>query len=129
MDEKIEKNLKEIKKFLISEMKRESANWIESNGGNYDSQWISFRVVTELHTKKIYFCLKRKRYGGADQFQLSEIGLSMFRYNYLLRKYVKKFIKNSDLIRRKKFIANEWNEFVGENKDLNRDRKLEEIGI
>ena len=129
MDKKIDKNLKEIKKFLISEMKRESANWIEVSGGEYDSQWIKFKMLREMHTERVYFNLKRKRYGGGDKFDLSEIGLSMFRYNYLLRKYVKKFIKNADVIRRKKFIANEWNEFVGENKDLNRDRKLEEIGI
>ena len=129
MDEKVEKNLKEIKKFLISEMKRESANWIEVSDGEYDSQWIKFKVLREMHTERVYFVLKRKRYGSGDKFELSEIGLSMFRYNYLFRKYVKKFIKNEDVIRRKKFIANEWDEFVGENKDLNRDRKLEEIGI
>lgn len=128
MDEKVEKNLKEIKKFLISEMKRESANWIEVSDGEYDSQWIKFKVLREMHTKRVYFILNRKRYGEC-KFELSEVGLSMFRYNYLLRMYVKKFIKNADLIKRKKFIANEWDEFVGENKDLNRDRKLEEIGI
>jgi len=127
MDEKVEKNLKEIKKFIISEMKRESADWGEFNGDD-SSKFVKFKATRELHIDKVYLTLKRNQVYDT-RFELSEIGLSKFRYNYLLNRYVKKFIKNADIIRRKKFIANEWNEFIGENKDLNRDRKLEEIGI
>lgn len=123
----VDKNLKEIKKFIISEMKKESADWVESNG-DYSSKFVKFKATRELHIDKVYFTLKRNK-GYDTRFELSEIGLSKFRYNYLLNRYVKKFIKNADIIKRKKFIANEWNEFIGENKDLNRDRKLEEIGI
>lgn len=123
----VDKNLKEIKKFIISEMKRESADWVELNG-DYSSKFVKFKATRELHIDKVYFTLKRNQVYDT-RFELSEIGLSKFRYNYLLNRYVKKFIKNADIIRRKKFIANEWNEFIGENKDLNRDRKLEEIGI
>jgi hypothetical protein len=123
----VDKNLKEIKKFIISEMKKESADWVESNG-DYGSKFVKFKATRELHIDKVYFILKRNRVYDT-RFELSEIGLSKFRYNYLLNRYVKKFIKNADIIKRKKFIANEWNEFIGENKDLNRDRKLEEIGI
>jgi len=123
----VEKNLKEIKKFIISEMKKESADWVEFNG-DYGSKFVNLILTRELHIDKVYFTLKRNQ-AYDTKFELSEIGLSKFRYNYLLNRYVKKFIKNADIIKRKKFIANEWNEFVGENKDLNRDRKLEEIGI
>jgi len=124
----VEKNLKEIKKFIISEMKKESADWMELNSGNYGSKFVKFKATRELHIDKVYFTLNRNQVYDT-RFELSEIGLSKFRYNYLLNRYVKKFIKNADIIRRKKYIAREWDEFIGENKDLNRDRKLEEIGI
>lgn len=129
MEVEIEKNLKEIKKFIIKEMKNESAGWVEHSDGEFSSKWVKLKVTREMQIEKIYFTLRRGGRSHENRFELSEIGLSKFRYNYLLNRYVRKFIKNADVIRRKKFIADEWNNFVSENKDLNRDRKLEEIGI
>lgn len=131
MDSKIEKNLKDIKKFVISEIKRESARWIEHTSYGYSSEWLTIKIDRGNNGSpdEVYLILKTRNDYSNCKFKLKEIGLSKIRFNYITNRYIKKFIKNQSIFERKESISLQWDQFISENKDLNRDRKLEEIGI
>ena len=46
---------------------------------------------------------------------------------YFLLRYVKRFSKRRDEMQKKEMLAYRWETFLGKNKVLNRDRKIDEI--
>jgi hypothetical protein len=131
-----EKSLAQLKSFIVREMKSQKADWMETKVGNsYSSDQEGF--------KSEYLKILRdvKRNNDADQkpyriylrngdmdyvYELKDIGLSNIRFYFLLG-YVKRFCKRREELQRKERLAFHWENFLKQNKVLNRDRKIDEI--
>ena len=61
------------------------------------------------------------------RYNIKDIGLSKIRFNWLMKFYVEKFIKNKEEREKMEIMVSNWNSFLDKNKSLNRDKKLEEI--
>ena len=125
--DEIKKGLKEIKSFIISEMKNEDANWRKLSNEiltNYYSKWLDISVFKNgnveinLNNSGLYYITR---------YNIKDIGLSKIRFNWLMKFYVEKFIKNKEEREKMEIMVSNWNSFLDKNKSLNRDKKLEEI--
>ena len=125
--DEIKKGLKEIKSFIISEMKNEDANWRKLSNEiltNYYSKWLDIsvskngNVEINLNNSGLYYITR---------YNIKDIGLSKIRFNWLMKFYVEKFIKNKEEREKMEIIVSNWNSFLDKNKSLNRNKKLEEI--
>ena len=125
--DEIKKGLKEIKSFIISEMKNEDANWRKLSNEiltNYYSKWLDIsvskngNVEINLNNSGLYYITR---------YNIKDIGLSKIRFNWLMKFYVEKFIKNKEEREKMEIMVSNWNSFLDKNKSLNRDKKLEEI--
>lgn len=132
-----EKSLAQLKSFIVREMKSQSADWIESKIGRvYGSDEEGFKseylkILREIRRNndaeqkpyRIYLC---DVHGEEWRYDLKDIGFSNIRFFFLLR-YVKRFCKRRDEMRKRERLAFQWETFLGRNKVLNRDRKIDEI--
>ena len=125
--DEIKKGLKEIKSFIISEMKNEDANWRKLSNEiltNYYSKWLDIsvskngNVEINLNNSGLYYITR---------YNIKDIGLSKIRFNWLMKFYVEKFIKNKEEREKMEIMVSNWNSFLDKNKSLNRNKKLEEI--
>ena len=125
--DEIKKGLKEIKSFIISEMKNEDSNWRKLSNEiltNYYSKWLDIsvskngNVEINLNNSGLYYITR---------YNIKDIGLSKIRFNWLMKFYVEKFIKNKEEREKMEIIVSNWNSFLDKNKSLNRNKKLEEI--
>lgn len=125
--DEIKKGLKEIKSFVISEMKNEDSNWRKLSNEiltNYYSKWLDISVFKNgnveinLNNSGLYYITR---------YNIKDIGLSKIRFNWLMKFYVEKFIKNKEEREKMEIMVSNWNSFLDKNKSLNRDKKLEEI--
>ena len=125
--DEIKKGLKEIKSFIISEMKNEDSNWRKLSNEiltNYYSKWLDISVFKNgnveinLNNSGLYYITR---------YNIKDIGLSKMRFNWLMKFYVEKFIKNKEEREKMEIMVSNWNSFLDKNKSLNRDKKLEEI--
>ena len=130
-----EKSLSQLKRFIIREMKSQSADWSETRVQNYTYEEKGFKseyikVLKEIKKNndaedkpyRIYLC------DGGDEYryELKDIGISKIRFYFLLR-YVKGFCKRREELQKKEMLAYRWESFLKRNKVLNRDRKIDEI--
>lgn len=124
--DEIKKGLKEIKSFIISEMKNVDSKW-RKYGTKYDSQWIEILISDKSNAVEgAEIKLKNNSYGSLT-YSIEDIGLSKIRFNWLMKFYVEKFIKNKEKMDKMERIVSNWNSFLDKNKSLNRNKKLEEI--
>ena len=136
-DIKTEKSLSELKRFIVKEMKSQSADWSETKiQPSYGPDQKGFKSEYLKILKKIkrnndddddrpyyiYLCDGRDEY----KYELKDIGLSKIRFYFLLQ-YVKRFCKRREEIQKKERLAVHWESFLKGNKVLNRDRKIDEI--
>ena len=134
-DIKTEKSLSQLKRFIVKEMKSQSADWSETKIQNYTSEEKGFKseylkILKEIKKNndmddnpyRIYLC------DGSDKhrYDLNDIGLSKIRFYFLLR-YVKGFCKRREELQKKERLAVHWESFLKRNKVLDRDRKIDEI--
>ena len=130
-----EKSLSQLKRFIIREMKSQSADWSETRVQNYTYEEKGFKseyikVLKEIKKNndaedkpyRIYLCDGRNEY----KYELKDIGLSKIRFYFLLQ-YVKRFCKRRVEIQKKERLAFHWEGFLKRNKVLDRDRKIDEI--
>ena len=137
MDEiKTKNSLSQLKRFIVKEMKSQSADWIESNVQRmYSNDQRGFKseylkILKDVkknndsddNTYYIYLCDGREEY----RYELKDIGISKIRFYFLLQ-YVKIFCKRRDELQKKERLAVHWESFLKRNKVLNRDRKIDEI--
>jgi hypothetical protein len=111
------KSLKEIKKFVINQMK--SGSFSPGEWGRkkiYESEYL---IITE-EDGDILFKL--------NNFELkpSDIGLSKLRI-YFLMFGIKRSAKLFKERVKEEMISRKWKQFLERNKDLNRDRKIDKI--
>ena len=125
--DEIKKGLREIKSFIINEMKNEDSNWRKLSNEiltNYYSKWLDISVFKNgnveinLNNSGLYYITR---------YNIKDIGLSKIRFNWLMKFYVEKFIKNKEEREKMEIMVSNWNSFLDKNKSLNRDKKLEEI--
>ena len=125
-------DLAELKRFIISEMKNKNSEWKDwgTHGSHFrfQSKYISiYKKDRNSHNydKESYIQLNTK----TEKIFIKTFGLSEFRLTLLVNFYVKKFCKDSDRIAHENHVKHVWEDFLKNNKDLNRDRRLEELGI
>jgi len=125
--DEVKKGLKEIKSFIIDELKNEESSWKKSESTSnveYYSKWLSItipnndKVLIELNNSDSYYRIK---------YNIKDIGLSKMRFNWLIKYNVEKFIKNIEERQKMENLVYHWNGFLTKNKSLNRDKKLEKI--
>ena len=125
--DEIKKGLKEIKSFIISEMKNEDANWRKLSNEiltNYYSKWLDISV---FKNGNVEINLNNSGSYYITRYNIKDIGLSKIRFNWLMKFYVEKFIKNKEEREKMEIMVSNWNSFLDKNKSLNRNKKLEEI--
>lgn len=137
MDEiKTKNSLLQLKRFIVKEMKSQSADWIESNvqrmysndQRGFKSEYLKILKDVKKNNDSddnpyyIYLCDGREEY----RYELKDIGLSKIRFYFLLQ-YVKIFCKRRDKLQKKERLAVHWESFLKRNKVLDRDRKIDEI--
>lgn len=116
------KSLKEIKQFVINQMK--SGGFTSKELGNekiiYESDYL---IITIKEDGDILFKIKK-----SNDFELkpSDIGLSKLRI-YFLMFGVKRSAKLFKERVKEEMISIKWKQFLERNKDLNRDRKIDNI--
>ena len=132
-----EKSLSQLKRFIIKEMKSQSADWMESSvqriysidQKGFKSEYL--KILRDIKRNNdsddnrpyyIYLCDGGQEY----RYELKDIGISKIRFYFLLR-YVKGFCKRRDERQKKERLAFHWESFVKKNKVLDRDRKIDEI--
>ena len=132
--EEIKKGLKEIKSFIISEIKNEESNWHKHEIRNeieYKSKWLTIQMPDnekngKNESKDISIYLGGGGYYSTT-YSLKDIGLSKMRFNWLLKYNVDYFIINREKRQKSENLVSNWNNFLTKNKSLNRDKKLEKI--
>ena len=125
--DEIKKGLKEIKSFVISEMKNEDSNWRKLSNEiltNYYSKWLDISV---FKNGNVEINLNNSGSYYITRYNIKDIGLSKMRFNWLMKFYVEKFIKNKEEREKMEIMVSNWNSFLDKNKSLNRNKKLEEI--
>ena len=138
MDEiKTKNSLSQLKRFIVKEMKSQSADWMESsvqrmysnNQRGFKSEYLKILKDVKKNNDSddnpyyyIYLCDGREEY----RYELKDIGISKIRFYFLLQ-YVKIFCKRRDELQKKERLAVHWESFLKRNKVLNRDRKIDEI--
>jgi hypothetical protein len=127
---------KEIKQFVISQMKE--ANWhVEKNNStnNYHSRHLNIEHYKDIQhllrglSQKTTFSIKvPSSYGSTTDLEISrkELGINFFYFHFLLRK-VKKSCKLEDKRRREAELSRSWKKFLDKNKDLKRDNRINQI--
>ena len=126
--DEIKKGLREIKSFIIDELKNEDSSWRKHemrDSIEYNSKWLSITVneksgdvIIELNNSDSY---------SRTKYNIKDIGLSKMRFNWLIKYNVEKFIKNREEKQKMENLVGNWNNFLENNKSLNRDKKLEKI--
>ena len=125
--DEIKKGLREIKSFIINEMKNEDSNWRKLSNEiltNYYSKWLDISV---FKNGNVEINLNNSGSYYITRYNIKDIGLSKMRFNWLMKFYVEKFIKNKEEREKMEIMVSNWNSFLDKNKSLNRDKKLEEI--
>jgi hypothetical protein len=130
--EEIKKGLKEIKSFIISEIKNEESNWVKHESRNeieYKSKWLTITIPDneKNESKDISIYLSGSDSYYSTSYSLKDIGLSKIRFNYLINHNVDYFIRNREKRQKMENLVNGWNNFLNKNKSLNRDKKLDKI--
>jgi hypothetical protein len=130
--EEIKKGLKEIKSFVISEIKNEESNWQKNSNRDeieYKSKWLNIKIpcVSNVATKDITIYLRGTDSYYSTSYSLKDIGLSKIRFNYLINHNVDYFIRNREKRQKMENLVKNWNNFLDKNKSLNRDKKIDKI--
>ena len=124
----INKSLNEMKKFIISEMKREYANWDKYEGHDeakvFKSEYIKITIIKNVGKLTKFFVSFNNNV--RELHSLKYIGISNIRFYFLLRNVIRLSNRNAE-IKRKIGVSYAWEKFLSRNKDLNRDRKLDDI--
>ena len=123
----INKSLNEMKKFIISEMKRESANWDKYEYDEekvFKSEYIKISIIKNVGKLTKFFVSFNNNV--RELHSLKYIGISNIRFYFLLRNVIRLSNRNAE-IKRKIDVSYAWEKFLSRNKDLNRDRKLDDI--
>jgi hypothetical protein len=116
----MDRTLRDLRNFIIKEVF--NGNWeTEGRKDYYTTNYIS--IKKGFDDDGWYFRLN----GGADKFHsFKSIGVNRF-VLYFLFLFIKRNIKVNAEKRKNDGLRNEWNKFLNNNKDINRDQKIDKI--
>jgi hypothetical protein len=118
------KTIKEIKSFVINQMKiGQFASIVREDYEKYESDYII--ITKEIITKEkkdLFISIKKSDL----QLTLKDLNLSKLRFMILMIR-VKKSASNFKERSKQEMISLKWNRFLDNNKDLKRDKKLNDI--
>ena len=125
----LDKSLGDLKRFIISEIKNKNSGWNE-----YGTEYSSFQ-----HFESNYISLYKKRSDrtsegsfiklntDSDKISIKSFGLSEWRLSILIYFYIRRYCKYYNKIKRQNEIKYKWDNFLKMNKELNRNRKIDDI--
>jgi hypothetical protein len=119
----MDSTIKDLRKFIIKEMVSfEDHKWsTEGRKEYYTTKYVSIKKSFEDDS----WCFKLN--GGPDKFHtFKSIGINKY-VLYFLFLFIKRNIKRSVEMRKNDGLKNEWNRFLDDNKDVNRDEKIDKI--
>jgi hypothetical protein len=113
------KTIKEIKSFVINQMKiGQFASIVREDYEKYESDYL---IITK-EEKDLFIFIKKSDL----QLTLKDLNLSKLRFMILMLR-VKKSASNFKERSKQEMISLKWNRFLDNNKDLKRDKKLNDI--
>jgi hypothetical protein len=113
------KTIKEIKSFVINQMKiGQFASIVREDYSKYESDYL---IITK-EEKDLFISIKKSDL----QLTLKDLNLSKLRFMILMLR-VKKSANNFKERSKQEMISLKWNRFLDSNKDLKRDKKLNDI--
>jgi hypothetical protein len=116
--------IKEIKSFVITQMKiGQFASIVRQDlvGGAYEKYESDYLIITK-EKKDLFISIKK-----ADlKLTLKDLNLSKLRFMLLMLR-VKKSVNNFKERSKHEMISYKWNRFLDDNKELKRDKKLNDI--
>ena len=113
------KTIKEIKSFVINQMKSgQFASIVREDYSKYESDYLI--IIKEK--KDLFISIKKSDL----QLTLKDLNLSKLRFMLLMIR-VKKSANNFKERSKQEMISLKWNRFLDSNKDLKRDKKLNDI--
>lgn len=115
------KSLKEINNFIIEQMK--SADFASVNYTDKEIFESDYLVISIEKDKDILFRIKKS---NDLELKLADIKLSKLRF-YILMFRVRKSAKLFKERAKEEMISFKWKQFLEKNKELNRDRKIDNI--
>lgn len=125
----LDKSLGDLKRFIVSEIKNKNSGWNE-----YGTEYSSFQ-----HFESNYISLYKKRSDrtsegsfiklntDSDKISIKLFGLSEWRLSILIYFYIGRYCKYYNKIKRQNEIKYKWDNFLKMNKELNRNRKIDDI--
>ena len=125
----LDKSLGDLKRFIVSEIKNKNSGWNE-----YGTEYSSFQ-----HFESNYISLYKKRSDrtsegsfiklntDSDKISIKLFGLSEWRLSILIYFYIGRYCKYYYKIKRQNEIKYKWDNFLKMNKELNRNRKIDDI--
>lgn len=125
----LDKSLGDLKRFIVSEIKNKNSGWNE-----YGTEYSSFQ-----HFESNYISLYKKRSDrtsegsfiklntDSDKIPIKLFGLSEWRLSILIYFYIGRYCKYYNKIKRQNEIKYKWDNFLKMNKELNRNRKIDDI--
>lgn len=121
--------IKEIKKFVIEQMKKapfkHGASYNE-NTKRYLSDYIEIKTFSSFADgNSVTFNIKGKK-DSCFEFDLSDIKMSKIRFTLLMIR-VKNSANSHSERHMEKSLSSKWDMFLDENKDINRDIKVREL--
>jgi hypothetical protein len=115
----MDKTTKDIKKFIIDQMKNgQFASVVNNIVERYESDYI----IIHKGGTKVNILIKNSDL----DLSLDDINLSYLRFKILMLR-VQKSANNFKERTKQEMIKYKWNNFLNNNKDLKRDRKLNDI--
>ena len=114
--------IKDLRRFIIKEIVSSESQWsTEGRKEYYATKYVSIKRGFE--DDSWHFKLN----GGPDKFHsFKSIGLNKY-IIYILFIFIKRNINKSTEMRKNDGLKNEWNNFLNNNKDINRDNKINKI--
>ena len=125
----LDRSLGDLKRFIVSEIKNKNSGWNE-----YGTEYSSFQ-----HFESNYISLYKKRSDrtsegsfiklntDSDKIPIKLFGLSEWRLSILIYFYIGRYCKYYNKIKRQNEIKYKWDNFLKMNKELNRNRKIDDI--
>ena len=118
----MESTLKDLRKFVIKEIINKNSQWsTEGRKEYYTTKYVS--IKKNFDTDLWQFKLN----GGVDNFfDFKSIGINKY-FVYILFLFIKRNINKQSNIRKNESLITAWSYFLNNNKDINRDSKIDKI--
>lgn len=118
----MERELKELRKFIIKEIINSDSQWSTEGRSNfYSTKYISFKKNFETGLWQFNLSSTDSKF-----YDFKTIGINSF-FLKILFFFIARNISKQVNIRKNESLSNAWNNFLKSNKEINRDSKIDKI--